>query len=539
MEREALMRTIIENPDDDVARLVFADWLEENGESERAEFIRLDIHLHDVDRGDPLYHAQRRRWGQLLEQYEKAWKGQLPALPNGLLWGNTQRGFVDEILVGFRDHRGPAAPIPQAEVTLRRIYWRAPWYTPEFLVGEQVATVREWHIEEGHRGFSDGSEYDRCVSTWIGSGNGASMIHLWLHAGNFSIETVQTMADASWPCLRTFRWWNEWNVTNGFCHPLYTANWLNQLTHLEWKGGRFSEEDLNILCRHLNRERLRHLAFRHCSLTDQDADVLASSGLLAGLNTLDLTWNQIGPKGVKRILRELPERARVIFDQNPIGDEGFIALADSPLLARLSELRIERMGVTGDSLSVLSQSPSAANLTALEFAAQGIDSDGADALFRSPFLTQLESLDLSANRITSLPPLRFPRMEVLNLGGNPLTAQAVETLCTMAEMPVLTQLHLDGVSTASLGITALMSNTVFPTLRWLTVSHCGIDDAILESWFDSPRLRSLEWIQFQSQEKPISPELFDAFARNAEKYGCVVDRNHPREVPNTGADHGT
>lgn len=38
---DALLRTILNNPDDDTARLVYADWLQENGNEDRAEFIRL------------------------------------------------------------------------------------------------------------------------------------------------------------------------------------------------------------------------------------------------------------------------------------------------------------------------------------------------------------------------------------------------------------------------------------------------------------------------------------------------------------------
>lgn len=40
MSRESFLRAICEQPDDNVVRLVFADWLDENGESERAAFIR-------------------------------------------------------------------------------------------------------------------------------------------------------------------------------------------------------------------------------------------------------------------------------------------------------------------------------------------------------------------------------------------------------------------------------------------------------------------------------------------------------------------
>lgn len=44
-ERQAFIDHILANPEDDTCRLVFADWLEEHHESERAEFIRVQIAL--------------------------------------------------------------------------------------------------------------------------------------------------------------------------------------------------------------------------------------------------------------------------------------------------------------------------------------------------------------------------------------------------------------------------------------------------------------------------------------------------------------
>jgi uncharacterized protein (TIGR02996 family) len=45
MNRDAFMRTILANPDDNGPRLVFADWLEERGETAQAEFIRVQCEL--------------------------------------------------------------------------------------------------------------------------------------------------------------------------------------------------------------------------------------------------------------------------------------------------------------------------------------------------------------------------------------------------------------------------------------------------------------------------------------------------------------
>jgi uncharacterized protein (TIGR02996 family) len=55
----ALLRTICEQPDCDVPRLVYADWSEEHGQPERAEFIRLQIEIQK----DPHCEAVRNdRW---------------------------------------------------------------------------------------------------------------------------------------------------------------------------------------------------------------------------------------------------------------------------------------------------------------------------------------------------------------------------------------------------------------------------------------------------------------------------------------------
>lgn len=42
-DRDALLRAICENPDDDAPRLIYADWLDEHGDPLQAEFIRLQI----------------------------------------------------------------------------------------------------------------------------------------------------------------------------------------------------------------------------------------------------------------------------------------------------------------------------------------------------------------------------------------------------------------------------------------------------------------------------------------------------------------
>ena len=68
---EAFMRPIHENPDDDSPRLVYADWLEENGYPLFAEFIRVQIELHRTGQHHKTYllrtHSAQR---ELLERSE-------------------------------------------------------------------------------------------------------------------------------------------------------------------------------------------------------------------------------------------------------------------------------------------------------------------------------------------------------------------------------------------------------------------------------------------------------------------------------------
>ena len=60
-EAQAIFQAILDKPDDDVPRLAFADWCEENGHADRAELIRvqlalaagLNLHVRLVEGTDP------------------------------------------------------------------------------------------------------------------------------------------------------------------------------------------------------------------------------------------------------------------------------------------------------------------------------------------------------------------------------------------------------------------------------------------------------------------------------------------------------
>jgi len=93
-QEQALLWEIVEHPDDDDPRLIYADWLEERG-SPRAEFIRIQCELASLDKEAPPKGLAGREQA-LLEKHRSDWLGQL-GLP--LMWYAFRRGFVEDVMV--------------------------------------------------------------------------------------------------------------------------------------------------------------------------------------------------------------------------------------------------------------------------------------------------------------------------------------------------------------------------------------------------------------------------------------------------------
>src|SRR5262245_61645453 len=75
-EAVALYRAILAHPDEDTPRLVYADWLDENGDAadrRRAEFIRLQIRLATMNEWDDGYVADALRAQRLQNEHEPTW----------------------------------------------------------------------------------------------------------------------------------------------------------------------------------------------------------------------------------------------------------------------------------------------------------------------------------------------------------------------------------------------------------------------------------------------------------------------------------
>jgi uncharacterized protein (TIGR02996 family) len=162
-EARALLRRILEVPADDVARLVFADWLQEHDEPERAEFIRVQGRIAHLDMGarmlpkgvgrELLFAAEgnlvRNHWDDwvplnLTGEYLFAWDEATATIELGCSHSfyAFNRGFVSEVrlsLAAFMEHAEAlfrAHPIERVTLTDREPLWapeagRAAWVSDE------------------------------------------------------------------------------------------------------------------------------------------------------------------------------------------------------------------------------------------------------------------------------------------------------------------------------------------------------------------------------------------------------------------------
>jgi uncharacterized protein (TIGR02996 family) len=185
-DRAALIAAVLANPDDDLPRLIFADWLDEHGEPDRGEFIRVQVELskwqaeHPDCFDEPLPACSRCRRILALRSRERElfrgeWDEELGAFAStenpATVW---RRGFVASVALPAADavahldavlaaHPVTAVTLttrPEVEYTasayMMRLVGDGRWFT----VGQTAATIRSlppapdfdasayWHRDE-------------------------------------------------------------------------------------------------------------------------------------------------------------------------------------------------------------------------------------------------------------------------------------------------------------------------------------------------------------------------------------------------------
>src|SRR5262249_8618412 len=101
MDNRSFLQGIVEAPENDAPRLVYADWLSEHGEGDRAELIRVQCQLASLAENGPGRPALAAREQALLDAHGQEWAGPLRGLADQ--WA-FRRGFVEQVGVGDTIH---------------------------------------------------------------------------------------------------------------------------------------------------------------------------------------------------------------------------------------------------------------------------------------------------------------------------------------------------------------------------------------------------------------------------------------------------
>jgi uncharacterized protein (TIGR02996 family) len=310
-QRDALLCGICENPDDDAARLVFADWLIDHDDPFWAEFIRVQIDLDRLPGGEDRRVALMERESELWGMIGKRLRSELPEV-RGLTWGEFERGFVGWVQV-------------DRLATLRK-------NREVFLTWAPV------------RGLcAEGLSPDDLAD--LGGADDPPGLHHLKLKKCVDRDMLRALADV--PLCRRLTGLDL--SCNGLSSDAFAVlaespsfAGLRRLNLSDNYFDRTAERLVRYLADSPVLAGLTNLTLDNCLLYDVDALFLARPKNRMRLERLELHTNEIGPAGLRGFL-EGPDRPELIdlsFGTNNLGDEGAYTVATWPGLARVRRLEL-------------------------------------------------------------------------------------------------------------------------------------------------------------------------------------------------------
>jgi uncharacterized protein (TIGR02996 family) len=344
MNRRALLQGILDAPEEDAPRLVFADWLDDNGEPDRAEFIRAQIQLAPIAEDDPSYEGLRKRAGQLLSCHFTEWVKEVPG------WARHDvkfaRGFVQDVVCTALSFARRGA----------RLFENAP-----------VRGIRLTKYA-GLMGLAGSAPHARQVT--------ALTLIADRYENRLSQEDVSDLIEYAWP-----------------------ANLESLNLSVNWLG----REEMEILTR-ADFPRLHTLILTHNYLRQEGLRVLLDWPSLGHVRRLSLVHNvfrTIGMGPIDEMIRQSPNLGALLnLDVGgSIEPSSLPALTEAPTLRGLQTLGLGWNRLDDSSCALLARSPYLTRLRSLNLGGNHITAAGVEALISSPVLHSPCRLNLKGNRI--------------------------------------------------------------------------------------------------------------------------------------------
>jgi uncharacterized protein (TIGR02996 family) len=367
-EDEAFLQDILDRPDDDTPRLVYADWLEEHGQSERVEFIRVQCELAKLEEWDERWDELKQREQRALRGSRKEWLGGAEGLVRK--W-EFRRGFLDSA------HVRPNDLAAFGEELFRRTPLR--------------------HVRLSGT-FGDPALRALAASPHLAKVRSLEFYYFRLGAPRLAVLVASPHLGG----LRALQL-DGCRIGPDGARLLAGSPNLAGLTELRLRHGEIGPAGAAALAASPHLARLEALDLTGNGIADEGLTALAGSPHLANLTDLRVQSNHIGPQGVEALTAARHWRlTRLSLGANPLGNEGVRLLTASPHAAHLTWLQLGANDIVHGpaAAAAVAESPRLARLTALIWYITNLRDDGARALAGSPHLSQLVELALVSHSLT-------------------------------------------------------------------------------------------------------------------------------------------
>jgi uncharacterized protein (TIGR02996 family) len=505
----AFLEAITAAPEDDVSRLVYADWLDDHDDPRRAEFIRLQCRLATMDESDSeLPDLLDREW-ELLTVYRKRWEpGRKTVLGKHLEESDFVRGFLGrvrlpaEILLEhgeklFRDY-------PLQELHLKAVKGRLgdilarPW-----MAGVSSLTLSKEAVKLDEL---------RALAT---SPHLGGLRRLRLRNVGLTSEGLDLLVN--WPGFRRL---THLDIGNEYLHPPSNAldnrpgeGWIRRMIespHLgeltsfttwfysEGTQEGVSSSDLAVLANSPRLAALTHLTFVSARIDDDGYRILGAAKGLRGLRHLSVGWNQQGIEGIPALVGSpLIARLETLdLSSTGFGAGAARALAASPHLGRLRKLDLTQCNLGPEEARALA-SARFGSLADLSLFNDRIGPKGMAALAASPHLASLRRLCLLGSQIGAkgarslVGAVTLAGLRYLDLYGNGLGPDEAKILAGAPHWAGLRHLSVGGNQIGALGARTLLRSANLAGLWTLDLSESNMTDATARDAAAKTPLREL------------------------------------------------
>jgi len=483
-EQQALCAAIVANPDDDLPRLVYADWLEENGDPDRAEFIRLQCRLANCSPTDDDYGDVCERERELRVALGKRLTAERPELPTGFRWESERRGFADKVV-----YNGGAQPLDDIARGLEQIAAVAP------LRGLWAANG----LPERLPAFARLPVFGRFEYLFVDATSNFPAARFFAaladnpHAGQlrdlqFPFVQIDDPAFAAFARTESLRHltrldagWRQ--LTPRSNAALASAVWRESLTCLHAFGGdKFPEVTRGVAL-----PRLRSILLYNTDLTPALADCLNRTDLLPALDDVTLfgDWYIVPTQRADMVPLTRPLAALSLRHVN-LGPDGIHRLLDSPTGSGLRHLDLDQVHAGDGWPAELARTP-LPNLRVLKLTSALLTGDALLALARAPFWESITEVELCPD-------------------DAPAKGKEWAAFFGVLRAPRLRRLGIRGAKLQEKGVRALMENTSLPALRSLELYDCGFGERIARALFRAPSLQHLNFLDVAGNRLGASVE---------------------------------